>query len=75
MLWLAAHVAGELRQQAIASANRVTARVSDAVDDLTRNGQGVRDDVADVVARSVHEVERFATASKTAADRAQSRNA
>jgi len=47
MLWLAPRVAGELRQLAIASANRVTARVSDAVDDLTRKGQGVGDGLED----------------------------
>src|SRR5579864_153085 len=38
MPWLVPRVATELRQQAIDSANRVTAGVSDAVDDLTRKG-------------------------------------
>ena len=57
----------------------VVDRVADAADDVTRRGQAVRDDVADVVARGAHEVgrgarevvrgarevEQFATASKT----------
>jgi gas vesicle protein len=54
MLWLAPRMITELRQ-----------RVTASVDDLTRKGQGVRDDVADVVARGAHEVERFAMAAKT----------
>jgi len=41
-------------------------RALETVGNLTRKGQAVRDDVADVVARSAHEVERFATAAKTA---------
>lgn len=56
MLWLAPRMITELRQ-----------RVTASVDDLTRKGQGVRDDVADVVARGAHEVERFAIAAKTSA--------
>jgi hypothetical protein len=35
------------------------------MDTLTRAGQGVRDEVAGVVARSAGEVERFATVSST----------
>jgi gas vesicle protein len=65
MMWLAPRMMSELRQQATDSAKKVTARISDAVEDLTRKGEGVRDDVADVVARSAHEVERFAMAAKT----------
>jgi hypothetical protein len=43
-----------------------------AVDRLSRKAQGVRDDVADAVARGAHEVERVATAAKS--DRAEVRN-
>ena len=42
-------------------------RVGGAVDELTRKGQGIRDDVADAVAHGAHEVERFATAAKSPA--------
>jgi hypothetical protein len=44
---------------------QASARVGETVEHLTRKGQDVRDGVADVVARSAHEVERFATAAKT----------
>jgi gas vesicle protein len=40
-------------------------RVTGTVDDVTRRGQSVRDDVADAVARGAREVEEFAMASKT----------
>ncbi|MEP7306354.1 MAG: YtxH domain-containing protein [Acidobacteriota bacterium] len=57
----------------------VADRVADAANDVTRKGQAIRDDVADVVgrgahevgrgarevARGAHEVEQFAMASKT----------
>jgi gas vesicle protein len=76
MMWLAPRTASELRQRATASARslgqraseqyqQVTARVGDAVEDLTRKGQGVRDDVAGAVAHGAHEVERFALAAKS----------
>jgi gas vesicle protein len=74
MMWLAPRMMSELRQQATDSAKRVSTRVVTAVDDLTRKGQGVRDDVADVVARSAHEVERLAVAAKTAVPHAPARN-
>ncbi len=64
MMWLAPRMIGELRQ-----------RVTDAVEDLTRKGQGIRDDVADAVARRAHDVERIATAAKTAAPSAHSHHA
>ena len=75
-LWLAPRVASELRQRLTASSrdfgNRAAERyqqvskgVGEAVDELTREGQDVRDDVADRVARGAHEVERFAKAAKT----------
>jgi gas vesicle protein len=74
MMWLAPRMVSELRQHVTDSAKRVTTRVVDAVDDLTRKGRDVRDDVAEVVARSAHEVERVAMAAKTAAPPADSRN-
>ena len=75
-LWLAPRAASELRERMTDSARnigeraserfqQVNARVGEAVDELTRTGQGVRDEVAGVVARSAREVERFATASST----------
>jgi gas vesicle protein len=75
-LWLAPRAASELGERLTDSARglgeraserlrEVNARVGDAVDELTRTGQGVRDEVAGVVARSAREVERFATASST----------
>jgi gas vesicle protein len=67
MMWLAPRMVSEVRQRVNDSAKSLSTRVVDAVDDLTRKGQAVRDDVADVVARSAHEVERFAVAAKTPA--------
>jgi gas vesicle protein len=75
-LWLAPRGASELGERLTDSARglgeraserfrEVNARVGEAVDELTRTGQGVRDDVAGVVARGAREVERFATASST----------
>jgi gas vesicle protein len=75
-LWLAPRGAAELRERMTDSARnlgeraserfqRVNARVGETVDELTRAGQGVRDEVAGVVARGAREVERFATASST----------
>jgi gas vesicle protein len=75
-LWLAPRAASELGTRLTDSARSlseraserlrdVNARVGETVDDLTRTGQGVRDEVAGVVARSAREVERFATASST----------
>jgi gas vesicle protein len=74
MMWLAPRMVSELRQQVTDSAKGLSTRVADAVDDLARKGQGVRDGVADVVARSAHEVERFAVAAKTSAPHAHARN-
>ena len=75
-LWLAPRGASELRERMTDSARnlgeraserlqQVHARVGEAVDEITRTGQGVRDDVAGVVARGAREVERLATASST----------
>ncbi len=72
---LAPRVAAELRQRVTDSARtlgraaseryqQTSARVGDAVGDLTRKGQGVRDDVLEAVAsgaqKGAQKVERFA---------------
>jgi gas vesicle protein len=76
-LWLAPRTAGELRQRMSDSAARLGKRASDkyqqasagvgeTVAELTRKGRGARDNVADVVARGAHEVERYAASVKSA---------
>lgn len=76
MMVFAPETAAELRRRmkdsAKALANRATdtyqqatTKAGDAMSELTRKGQGLRDDVADTVARKAHEVERFATAVKS----------
>jgi len=76
MMWLAPRMASELRQRMTDSARslgqraseqyqQASTRVGEVVDDLTRKGQGARNDVADAVARGAHEVERFAVAAKS----------
>jgi gas vesicle protein len=75
-LWLAPRMASELRERITDSAKELgleasaryeqaSSRVGEALGDLTRKGQAVRDDVADVVARGAREVERYATAAKS----------
>ena len=75
-MWFAPRLASEVRERLTDSARRfgqraadryqqASSRVGDAVDELTRKGQGVRDDVAGAVARGAHEVERVATAAMT----------
>jgi len=75
-MWLAPKAAAELRDRVSDSAKafgkraseryrQAGSRVGEAVDELREKGQGVRDDVADVVARGAHEVERYATAAKS----------
>jgi gas vesicle protein len=76
VMWLAPRTASELRQRMTDSARNLgeqaseqyqqaTSRVGEAVDQLTRKGQDVRDDVADAVARGAQEVERYATGAKS----------
>jgi len=76
MMWLAPRSASELRQRVTDSARglgkqaseqyrQASTRVGEAVDELSRKGQGLRDDVAEAVARGAHEVERYATAAKS----------
>lgn len=78
MMWLAPGVAGEVRKRVTDSAKglanrtseqyrQVGDRVGTAIDDLTRKGQSVRDDMADVVVHGAQAVERFATVAKTSA--------
>ena len=68
----APRVAAELRQRVTDSARtlgraasegyqKASTRAGGAVDDLTKKGQGVRDDVLEAVASGAHKVERFAT--------------
>ena len=75
-MWLAPRLRSELRQRLTDSASevgnraseryqQVSARVGDAVDDLTKKGQSVRDDVVDAVVHGAHEVARLAAAAKT----------
>jgi len=71
-LWLAPRSGSELRKRVGESAKRLGTRASDqfqhlgeAVGELTRTGQDVRDDVADRIARGAREVERFAAAAKS----------
>ena len=75
-LWLAPRMASELRERITDSAKglglqaseqyeQASSRVGEAVSELTRKGQDVRDDVADAVARGAHEVERYAIAAKS----------
>jgi len=44
---------------------QASARVGEAVGELSRKGQDVRDDVAGAIACGAHEVEGFATAAKS----------
>jgi gas vesicle protein len=75
-IWLVPGMAAELRDRVTTSARRlgkrasdqyehVSGRVDEAVADLARKGQDVRDEVADAVVRGAHEVERYATAAKS----------
>lgn len=75
-IWLVPRAASELRNRLTDSLDDVgnrasdqlqqaSARVGETVDHITRKGQGVRDDVAEAVARGAREVERFATVVQT----------
>jgi len=76
MMWLAPRAASELRDRVTKTAKNLgerasnryqqaSSRVGEAVEELTRKGKAVRDDVAGAVARGAHEVERLATAAKS----------
>jgi len=75
-MWLTPRSASELRERVTDSARslakraadryqQASTRVGEAVDQLSRQGEGVRNDVAEAVARGAHEVERLATAVKS----------
>ena len=75
-LWFAPRLTAELRERVTGSArdlgqrvtdgyDQVTTRVANAATEVTRQGQQVRDDVADAIAHGAHEVERFAKSTKT----------
>ncbi len=74
-LWFAPRLT-ELRERAIESARdlqqrasgqyqQASTRVGEAVEELVKKTDGVRNDVADVVARGAHEVERLAVAARS----------
>jgi gas vesicle protein len=65
-MWMAPRLAAEARERVTGSAKKLGERASQAVGDLTRKGQRVRDDVAGAVARGAHEVERQALAARSA---------
>ena len=75
-MWLIPRATSELRRRVAGSAKAIgtraseryqqaSGRVSEAMDDLTKKGQSVRDDMADAVVRGAREVARQATALKT----------
>jgi gas vesicle protein len=74
-IWLAPRLRAELRQRLNDSAaalntsasgryQEVRVRVEDAVDDLTKQGVGIRNDIAEAIARGAQGVERIANAAK-----------
>jgi gas vesicle protein len=75
-MWLTPRSGAELRQRVTDRARDLGRRASgayqqagtgvgEAVGELTRKGRGVRDGVAEAVARGAHEVERHATTVKS----------
>jgi gas vesicle protein len=81
-LWLTPRSAAELRDRVTDNAKALGKRASDgydeasgrvgnAVDELARKGNRVRDDVAESVVRGAHEVERFAVAAKSETGKAR----
>ena len=77
--WLAPRAAAELRDRVTGSAKRLgkraveqyrdaSGRIVEAAGEFARKGNGLRDDVADKVARGAHEVERMAMAAKSDRD-------
>ena len=61
----AADAAKHLGEQATDRYAQISARIDKAASDVTRQGQDVREGVADLVAQGAHEVERYATAAKS----------
>ena len=85
-LWLAPKAAAEIKERAVDSVKTLgnaasdryrdaRLRVSDAVDGLTRKGQGVRDGVCDTVVRGAQDVERSAQDVQRFATEAKARKA
>ncbi len=75
-MWLVPRLGAEVRQRMTDSAkslgqlaseqyDQASNRVGEAVDEIVRKGQSVRDDVAGAVARGAHEVERYASATRS----------
>jgi gas vesicle protein len=73
MMWLAPRTASELRQrmtdsvkslgrQASRQYQQAGHRIGEAVAELTRKGQDVRDGASEAVARGAHEVRQYVTA-------------
>jgi hypothetical protein len=57
--------AKRLGREAAARYKDASARATDAVDEISRKGNVVRDDVANAVARGAREVERLARAARS----------
>jgi gas vesicle protein len=75
-LWLTPRSASELRKRLTTSAKglgerasekyqEASTRVEEVIDDLTRKGQDIRNNLAGAVAQGAHEVERRANAART----------
>ena len=75
-MWFVPRLGSELRERVTDSARslgqlateqyqQVSSRVDDAVGELSRKGQGARDEVAEAVARGARELERFATGAQS----------
>jgi gas vesicle protein len=75
-MFFAPRAAVELRKRAADSArslgsaasdkyHQAAARAGDAVDEIAKKGQGLRDDLADAVVRGAKDVERYAEHAKT----------
>jgi gas vesicle protein len=45
--------------------HQASTRIADAVDEIAKKGQGLRDDLSDAVVRGAQDVERYATNAKT----------
>ncbi|MCM3881132.1 MAG: hypothetical protein ND807_13570 [Vicinamibacterales bacterium] len=61
-MWFSPRVAAELRKWASEQYQQASAQVGETVDEITKKGEGVRNDAAETVARGARHVERFAMA-------------
>jgi gas vesicle protein len=64
-MWMAPRLAKEVRPRVSGSARAIAGQASEAVGELTRKGQRVRDDVVGAVASGAREVERYARAARS----------